>query len=63
MKQPKLGDQIKVSAHHWCRAHDVGTIVAELPHGRFEILFDKEGGGYNKGTTLMLDEKDIEIVE
>jgi hypothetical protein len=62
VKYPKIGDQIKVSAHHWCRAHDVGTIVAELPRGRFEVLFDKSGTGYNGGTMLAVDEKDFEVI-
>ena len=63
MKQPKLGDRIKVSTHHWCRAHDVGVIVAELPRGRFEVLFDREGVGYDGGKRLAIDEKDFEVIE
>lgn len=63
MKYPKLGDQIKVSARHWARAHDVGTIVAELPKGRYEILFENVSTGYNGGTMLQIDEKDFEVIE
>jgi len=63
MKLPKIGDQIKVSAHHWCRAHNTGTIVAELILGRYEVLFDKTGTGYANGTMLAVDEKDFEVLE
>lgn len=63
MKYPKLGDQIKVSAHHWLRAHDTGVIVALLPKGRFEILFDIEGDGYGGGKLLRIDLKDFEVLE
>ena len=63
MKQPELGDQIKVNAHHWARAHDCGTIIALLSKGRFEILFDNKGKGYNNGTTLQVDMKDFELID
>ena len=62
MKQPKIGDQIKVNAHHWCRAHDEGTIVAAMPHGRFEVLFDVVGAGYGDGKLLIVDIKDFEVI-
>ena len=63
MKYPKLGDKIKVAAHHWARAHDEGVVVAELPRSRYEVLFDTKGIGYNNGTTLTISVKDLEIIE
>lgn len=63
MKYPKPGDRIKVIVHHWCRAHDTGVIVAALSRGKYEILFDKVGVGYNDGTTLIVDIHDFEIIE
>jgi len=63
MTYPKLGDRIKVNAHHWCRAHSTGLIVDELPWGRFEILFDKVGVGYGDGKMLIVYSKDFEVIE
>jgi hypothetical protein len=62
-KNPEISDHIKMGSHHWCRAHDRGTIVAVFPRGRYEILFDTIGAGYNNGSTLIADFKDFEVTE
>lgn len=60
-KQPEISDRIKMNPQHWCRAHDKGTIIAECPKGRFEVLFDTIGAGYNNGSTLIVSMLDFEV--
>lgn len=63
MKYPKLGDNIKVNAHHWARPHEEGVVVAELPRSRYEVLFDNPGIGYNDGKVLIIGTADLEVLE
>jgi hypothetical protein len=63
MKYPKLGDKIRVNAHHWARPHEEGTVVAELPRSRYEVLFDNVGIGYNNGKLLIISAADLTIVD
>lgn len=57
----KQGDRIEVSSKHWCRSNELGTIVEVLTKGKYLILFDKEGVGFDGGSMLQLTEKDFNL--
>lgn len=66
----EIGNRIRVRSHHWRRAHHLGTIVElDIRHGRVVIRFDEPGYGYSapdgsdEGHFLMLDEKEIDVVD
>jgi hypothetical protein len=57
-----VGRQIKVIPTHWARPHETGTILHELPKGRYEILFDRVGVGFDGGNIMILGEADFQLL-
>jgi hypothetical protein len=63
MKRSSEGKRIKVRPNHWARPNATGTILNELLNGRYEILFDKVGTGYDGGSIMILGESDFKLLE
>lgn len=63
MERWKIGVRVRVKGTHWWRQNDVGTITEVHDDGRFTVLFDKPGIGFDGGACLVLGVTDVDIEE
>lgn len=57
-----VGTRVRVHRSHYWRTNETGTVV-ELTHsGRFVVMFDMVGIGYDGGSCLMLDINDVDVL-
>jgi hypothetical protein len=63
MKEPQIGERVKVQVKHWARAGQYGVIEDINEKGSYLIRFERKGVGFNEGTYLFLTVRDFDIID
>ena len=61
--QFKVNDIVLVRNNHWARPYARGLVEEVLEKGRYLILFEQPGIGFDGGLHLALDSNDLELAD